>query len=292
MIRIKDTGLPAGTIILSASMQPRYYEFIVSMEQLKVPDGTRWLLMRGCDITQNFNDGIKKSNGEWIWFMGDDHAFPDDMLLKLLKHNVDVVIPPTSCKTVPWLPCIMHGTGTLQEWKASMPLYTWEELSKPGLLALPLGDFIGQAGMLIKKSVLKDWGYPWFKAGQQDPGRLQEDMSFCRDLQQRGYTIWIDCDQILDHYCVMGITARKYEGQYVPALDNNRHIIVLPDALAVRMEDGTTKAIQTHYGSIKNPRTDHKLVPKSRIPNWLIDTDKLTSEELETLTCGGGKNDI
>ena len=265
MIRIPNTGYPPGTIILAAAVQPRFYEFQISMERLKVPDGTRWLVERGCDITQNFNDGVKRSSGEWVWFMGDDHAFPDDMLLKLLAWNVDVVLPPTPCKTVPWLPCIMHGNGNLQDWAPSMPLYVWEEVSKPGLMALPIGDFIGQAGMLVRRSVFQDWEPPWFRAGQQDPGRLQEDMTFCRELQTRGYTIWVDCDQVLDHHFVMGITARKHDGEYVPALDNNGKIIILPDAVARRMPDGTTSIVRhipMQGGSLTPP-------PPSRVPEWL-----------------------
>lgn len=240
MIHVEHTGFGPGTIVLAAATQPRFYEFQLSMERLKVPAGTRWLIERGCDITQNFNDGVKRATGEWIWFLGDDHAFQDDMLLRLLAWQKEVVIPPTPCKTIPFLPCIMHGEGNLTEWKASMPLYTWEEVSQLGLLALPIGDFIGQAGMLLQRSVLTDWPAPWFKAGQQDPGRLQEDMTFCRELQQRGHTIYVDCTQILDHYFVMGITARKHDGEWVPALDNNSHVMVLPDMTAMRTEDGRT----------------------------------------------------
>jgi hypothetical protein len=239
MIHTDNTGFGPGTIVLAAATQPRFYEFLLSMERLKVPAGTRWLIERGCDITQNFNDGVKRSTGEWIWFMGDDHAFSDDMLLRLLAWNKEVVIPPTPCKSIPFLPCIMHGKGSLDEWEPMMPLYTWGELT-PRLMPLPIGDFIGQAGMLVKRTVFEGWPAPWFKAGQQDPGRLQEDMTFCRELQTRGYTIYVDCTQILDHYFPFGITARLHDGEWVPALDNNSHIAVLPDMLGYRTDEGKT----------------------------------------------------
>ncbi|MGH9876796.1 MAG: glycosyltransferase family 2 protein, partial [Nitrososphaerales archaeon] len=123
-----------------------------------------------------------------------------------------------------------------------MPLYSWTELSGKGLFKLPFGDFIGQAGMLVRKPVLDAIGYPWFKAGQMDKGRLQEDMTFCRDIQQAGYTVWIDQDQILDHFFVMGISARKHQGAYVPALLNGKNVIVLPDAKnVVPLEAGNGK---------------------------------------------------
>lgn len=234
----------------------------MSMERLKVPHGTEYLVSRGCDITQNFNDGIKKLKGDWIWFLGDDHSFPSDMLLRLLAWNKDVVIPPTPLKSIPFLPCMMHGDGT-SGWKENMPVYTWEELSRKGLYELPYGDFIGQAGMLVKKSVFEGWTYPWFKCGQQDPGRLQEDMTFCRELQDRGHTIHVDCDQILDHHFIMAITARKHEGQWVPTLDNNGQLAILPDMLAVRTEDGQTRFRQRQIPIVLGNQT--KPTPKSRV---------------------------
>ena len=126
---------------------------------------------------------------------------------------------------------MMHGPNWGEPfWHEDMLLYSWNELSGPGLYALPKGDFIGQAGMLVRKSVLNELGPPWFKAGQLDPGRLQEDMMFCHELQQLGYTVWVDQDVIFDHYFIVGVTARKHEGKYVPALRSGSTTMVLPDA--------------------------------------------------------------
>jgi hypothetical protein len=111
-----------------------------------------------------------------------------------------------------------------------MPLYHWDELSGEGLFALPKGDFIGQAGMLVKKHVLDRIGYPWFKCGQLDPGRLQEDLYFCHELQQLGYTVYVDQEVVMDHYFNTGVTARKIDGKWNPALKFGQDIMVLPDA--------------------------------------------------------------
>lgn len=205
------------------------------MEALKVPQGTRYFIQRGCDVVTNFNDGLKKAEGEWVWFLGDDHSFSEDTLLRLLNHHVDVVVPIAPIKIAPWGPCIMHGpTDGSRVWHENMPLYTWSEVSGPGLMELPQGDFIGQAGMLVRKHVLDDIGYPWFKAGQLDPGRMQEDMTFCRELQQRGYTVWIDQDLVFDHWFITGVTARKHQGQWVPALRSGHTVVVLPDAQGIQ----------------------------------------------------------
>lgn len=230
MIHIPNTGHKPGTIIVACAIQPRYYEFTMALEGLRVPAGTKCILERSCDITQNFNKGLKTLEGEWAWFMGDDHWFEPDSLIKLLDHNVNVVVPIAPCKVPPWMPCIMHGPGEGKVWEEDMPLYDWDELSGHGLLPLPVGDFIGQAGMLVRKPVLDKIGYPWFKCGQLDPGRLQEDMMFCRELQQLGETIYVDQDFVLDHYFICGVTTRRHYEKHVPALKFGGQVVVLPGA--------------------------------------------------------------
>lgn len=234
MVHLTDSKHPAGTIIVASGYQPRYYEFTNSLEKLGAPAGTKLTIERSCDITRNFNLGIKSMVGEWAWFLGDDHSFDPGLLLKLLDYNVDVVVPITPTKVTPWLPCIMHGpedTSNGKFWEEDMNIYQWSEVSGQGLFPLPYGDFIGQAGMLVRKKVLDEIGYPWFKCGQLDPGHLQEDMQFCHELQTRGYTVYVDQDSIFDHYMYMGISARRLNGQYVPALLCGGKVVVLPDAV-------------------------------------------------------------
>ena len=231
MVQIPNAGHAPGTIIVACALQPRYYEFSMALEGLHVPAGTNCILERSCDITQNFNRGLKSLRGDWAWFMGDDHSFQPDALLRLLNHNVNVVVPIAPCKVPPWMPCIMHGPDDPTKiWEEDMLLYDWDELSGGGLLPLPKGDFIGQAGMLVRKPVLDKIGYPWFKCGQFDPGRLQEDMIFCRELQQMGETIYIDTDFVLDHHFICGVTSRKVHGRHVPALKFGAQVVVLPGA--------------------------------------------------------------
>jgi hypothetical protein len=230
MIHLTDSGFAPGTIIVAAAATPRYYEFQQSLDRVAAPVGTKLHIERSCDITQNFNNGVKKMVGEWAWFLGDDHAFDEGLLMRFLKHNVDVVVPITPCKSIPFMPCMMHGPENDEIWHEDLPLYHWDELSGEGLYPLPKGDFIGQAGMLVKKSVLDEIGYPWFKCGQFDKGRLQEDMYFCHELQQRGYTVHVDQEIIFDHFCITGVTARKHDGAWSPALKFGTQTMILPDA--------------------------------------------------------------
>jgi hypothetical protein len=265
---LRDSGHAPGTIVVAAATQPRFYEFTTSLDAVVAPEGTKLVIIRSCDITQNFNDGIKKMTGEWCWFVGDDHSFDETILMRLLNHRVDVVVPITPCKTVPWMPCMMHGVPEHPGWHENMPLYHWDEVSDPGLMELPQGDFIGQSGMVVRKPVLDEIGYPWFKCGQLDPGRLQEDLTFCRELQQRGYSVWVDRDIIFDHYFINSITARKHHGKWCPALKClNGETMVMPNAKP-------TVALETSYvGKSK--------IKWARLPNE-AEYDAQQAEEYDT----------
>jgi hypothetical protein len=241
MIHLTESGFPPGTVIVAAAIQPRYYEFHLSLDRVGAPHGTKLHIERSCDITQNFNNGVKAMTGEWAWFLGDDHSFSPAILMQLLQRDVDVVVPVTPTKVPPWAPCVLHGPGD-GTWNEQMPLYKWDELSGSGLKALPFGDYIGQAGMLVKKHVLDRIGYPWFKCGQIDKGRLTEDLYFCGELQRLGYTIWIDQDLVLDHHAPVCITARKHEGKWVPGLRaGTGSVCLLPEVTQPKTN------LTTHY---------------------------------------------
>jgi len=225
-----NTNHPPGTVCLGAGMTPRFYEFEDSLDRLMVPDGTVFNRRRSCDVAYNLNRAVDEMKGEWVWILGDDHSFAPDLLFKMLDYEVDVVVPISPCKTFPFLPCVMHAPDDGKVWSDNMRVYDWEELSGNGLLALPKGDFIGQAGMLVKKKVIDAIPKPTFKTGKCHPGRLHEDLWFCHEIQELGFTVWVDQETIFDHYFALGISARRHEGKWVPALKSGIGAIVLPEA--------------------------------------------------------------
>ncbi len=233
-----DTRHEAGTICLASGNQPRYYEFTSSMDALAVPAGTIFNVRRSCDVAYNFNRATRDMKGAWAWYLGDDHQFKPNTLLKMLDYNVDVVVPISPCKTAPFAPCVIHGPKDGSVWRDDMLLYEWRELSADGLMELPKGDFIGQAGMLVRRHVLDAIGDPWFKTGKFD--ELQEDLWFCHELQERGFKIMVDCTTIFDHWFTMGVSARKHEGRWVPALKSGAATMVLPDAMPMYSADQNT----------------------------------------------------
>lgn len=231
MQHLHDTGFEPGTIVVPAHFQSRWYEFSMSLESLQVPHGTRLALARSCDIAFNCNQGVRRMEGSWCWFMGDDHEFDADMLLKLLSLRKRVVLPIVTAKIAPFRPCIMHGP-----YKVGMPVYFWHELPTGGLYALPKGDFVGQAGMLVQRDVLMKMGDPWFMPGQLEKDRLQEDLYFCQRLQDQGETIYVDCNQVLRHIGHIVAGAVRTEKGWVPSIQSGNRSLALPGLLGAQPE--------------------------------------------------------
>lgn len=198
-----------GTVVVTAASLARYAEFWLSIEALKVPNGTRLIAARGADIPHQFNEGVRKMTGEWVWFLGDDHTFAPNTLLNLLDRELDVVLPVVPRRDSPFVPVLMHGPIAPQ-----MRRYGWQEIPVSGLFRLPNGDSAGQAGALVKKSVLDQLGDPWFEGGQLTPGRLMEDMYFVQRLHDLDVPIHIDCEEVMPHIANITITPLRHNGRW------------------------------------------------------------------------------
>jgi hypothetical protein len=204
-----DTQHAPGTVIVACASLARYTDFWLSVERLHVPMGTRLIASSGADFVHGFNEGIRRMSGEWVFILGDDHTFDPDILLKLLDHNVDFVVPIVPRRDAPFAPVIMHGPVSQQ-----MRRYSWKEIPLHGLYQIPLGDSTGQAGALVRKPILDLVGDPWFEGGKLTPGRITEDMYFIKRLHDLSVTMHMDCDQIMSHIANLTITPQRLNGRW------------------------------------------------------------------------------
>jgi hypothetical protein len=209
MQHVPDTGHPAGTIVVTAASLARYAEFWLAVEAVKVPYGTRLIASRGADIPHQLNEGIRRMTGDWVWVLGDDHTFGPNLLLNLLKRNLDFVVPVVPRRDSPFCPVLMHGPVS-----PNMRRYSWQELPTSGLLKIPLWDSAGQAGALVRKPILDKLGDPWFEGGQLTPGRLMEDMYFVQRMHEMGVDMYVDCDEIMPHIANITIVPQVFQGRW------------------------------------------------------------------------------
>lgn len=181
-------GVPCGGT-------PRYLDFEHSMEGLRVPFGTHSLRMPGSNVTLNSEAIVKQMSGDWLWLMGDDHTFEPDILLKLLAHNVDVVVPICVRRGPPFLSVLYKE---LDVPKNICEAYAWEELNLlHGLI--PIAG-AGSAGMLIRKYVLDAIPEPRFTNYEVAPGLIAgEDVTFSDKINKAGFCIYADLDISMGH---------------------------------------------------------------------------------------------
>jgi len=117
-----------------------------------------------------------------ILFIDSDMTFPQDLVGKLLKHDVDIVATNCARRKVP--------TGPTAKLNGE-PLYSM--LEDHGLQEV---DSIGCGVMLIKREVFENMSEPWFETPWRSDkrGYIGEDVFFCMKAKSIGYKIWIDHD--------------------------------------------------------------------------------------------------
>lgn len=186
-----------GTIGVPVGSLSRYWQVYASLDNLKVPQGTELMFGEGVNVAYNLNKIIREMKGDWLFIMGDDHRFKDDLLLRLLDHQVDVVVPMTCRRGVPFQ-TVLYKYAALDT--SSYMTYSWDDLSTDypnGGLAVV--EAAGSAGMLIRKHVLTTMKDPWF---EWDSEKVSEDVNFCLKARSLGYNIYADLDQTFSHLTV------------------------------------------------------------------------------------------
>ena len=212
----------SGTIVVASGDLARYPGFTVSLLHLLRPHGTEWRFQVGLNVAASLNQGIRDMVGDWVWIMGDDHILPPDTLVRLLAHDVDVVVPVCVRRTPPFIPVIFHEPLPGDpKWK--FPPWKWSQLPKEGGLHRIYAA--GSAGMLIRRHVLEKIGDPWFEGGQQDSQQLNEDSYFCTKLAHAGIMLHVDLDTWIGHVTPSVLWPAKHpDGQWTVEIKYDRYM--------------------------------------------------------------------
>lgn len=199
-MRFVDSSHSPGTIVVPMGSLARFDEFYTSLEQTQVPHGTVLLKSRSAEIAYGLNSMIRRMQGDWVWILGDDHVWAPDLLLRLLDRQSPAIIPVVSSRIAPFVPVIWHGPIETRT------RYTWEEVwALNAEFPLPFGDVCGNAGLLVRKSVLSEISDPWFEVGKVQPDCLHEDIHFAYKCGLRGIPIYIDCGLKMGHTTVVTV---------------------------------------------------------------------------------------
>ena len=153
----------------------------------QIPAGLVLINNKGSILPQNRNQGVEdamKLGVSHILFLDSDMIFPHDTLLRLLRHDRDIVgctyarrIPPHTTLGQPLDGRTLEASGGLHE-----------------VAALPTGV------LLIRTTVFARLRRPYFRfetveeAAGVTPAIHSEDYVFCRLAREAGFTVWLDVD--------------------------------------------------------------------------------------------------
>jgi hypothetical protein len=186
---------PPGCVGIAAQDTGRFTAFTESMSSLQTPPDTHVMWRYGSHIVNGMNYLVDNMVGDWLWIMGDDHTFDPHLLLRLLDHKVDVVVPVCLMRQQPFLPVVRVDDGghvlDLAKLKPS-----------DGLLEI---HSAGSAGMLIRKPVLDKLKAVFPGSVFQENPDVSEDFLLCQRIRELGFTIHCDLGSRLGHLAVVGI---------------------------------------------------------------------------------------
>ena len=122
-----------------------------------------------------------------ILFIDSDMRFPQDMISRLLEHDVDIVATNCARRRIPTGP-----TAQIYKDNGDREL-VW---SMPDSTGLQEVGSVGMGVMLIKAEVFKALSEPWYETPWRTDkrGYIGEDVFFCNKARAAGFKIWIDHD--------------------------------------------------------------------------------------------------
>jgi hypothetical protein len=198
---------PGGTIGVTTGELSRYTAFPMSLFQLRSPDPTHIVWIRGVNVVGACNQIVhtlleEPGRGEWLWLIGDDHAFAPDVLERLLAWDVDIVAPLCLRRTPPYHTVI----ATAPDADGQRHVVQLKHLTSVGLYPV---SSVGSAGMLIRKHVFQKLEPPWFVYGKTAPDQMGEDLWFCERAREAGFPVYVDLDTAIGHIHPTVVTPRR-----------------------------------------------------------------------------------
>lgn len=200
----------SGLVGVIGNDSARYSLFWACMDDLQMPPGwTKRKLIGGdwCGARNALVEETLAGDYSHLWFMDDDHAFAPNILLRLLEHDLPLVLPACLTRAAPF-PMVTFTERLEDDEKGNaqyVPLYLPEH-EPQGLVKIEAG---GTAGMLISREILEAMEPPWFEYGF-----ASEDILFCQKARELGFDIYCDLSIRLGHIAVAVVEPAFYDGQW------------------------------------------------------------------------------
>ena len=209
-----------GLVGVIANDSARYSLFSSCIDQLHLPDGWRkeWVIGGDwCDARNQLCQMVLDEGYSHLWFMDDDHAFPPEILGRLVAHDKPIVTPVCLTRVYPFNP-VQYVAGENGGRTLPLPL---SRQATDGLVEIEAG---GCAGMLIAREVIQATGPGWFEYSDQS-----EDVLFCRKAKAAGFKLYTDLSVRLGHITTAVVWPAVSDGEWRTGLNIGRDLALTVD---------------------------------------------------------------
>jgi len=182
-------------------------EFVDSFCQITKPAHLYLKPNGGGPIDAVRNDLVQKAlmcDCTHIWMTDTDQVYPQNVLMRLLSHDVDIVAAKVHKRYPPYDPILLRGTLD------HFDVVPDEEWSKDDGKLVEV-DATGFGSVLINMEVFEKIGRPWFNFdlyNSKEP--VGEDIGFYTKAKAAGYRVFVDCSIKIGHLVRMTVTEESY----------------------------------------------------------------------------------
>lgn len=186
-----------------------HQKFMQSLMSLQYPSNTDAFhsIVTGYQLPFARNrivEEVLKNNSDYLLFIDADMVFPPDLLLRLIKHDKDLVNALAFRRITPHYPCIF-------KWDADNKCYQTMSYTT-GLKEV---EATGMAAMLIRTDIFKSLKKPWY---YYRDNLFSSDLTFCENARKAGFKIYVDSDLKIGHIGSEQIITEEY---YISHLSEN-----------------------------------------------------------------------
>lgn len=232
---MKNVKVIIGYVTAEWGRRVDFYDYL---SQLLKPPNCMLMSAHGSSVAANRNKIIDQAfehGCTHILFLDDDMAFKNDMLNRLLVHDVDIVSALYLKRAYPHQPLIfdyLNDDGSVR----SIFLNGHEN----GLIEVAAA---GMGACLIKTEVFKNLEKPWIRLGEIEKDQWCDDIGFFTRVRKAGYKVHCDMETCVGHIGSMVIWPHNQNGKWMTGYDSGGSgMLSTPQISPDMFKEGTQKA--------------------------------------------------
>lgn len=208
----------------------RYTDYYDQLSTVIYPAQTAQFPAHGIYIANVQNTLVRQflqTDSEYFWLLNDDQMYGTDILLRLLKHDKDLIVPLCLLKDKPHFPLIYrkHPDNRPRHYK-----HIRLEKGMQGLIEI---EASGGGGLLVKRKVFEAIDDPWFDTpmtkGEKGWMQQTEDFYFWDKVNAAGFKGYCDLDIGCGHITQYVLRPqRDPEGNWYTVLQRGDERIAMP----------------------------------------------------------------